>query len=233
MTKIIIYVLLLSVFIPTLFANQAVSTINAQIGGIYGRIDGITSKTVIGNIAIPVGPVCGIQFDGLKGKIHTGNAQGMGLHAFWRDYQTGLMGLAISKAELDNVKATKIGVEVEIYRAESTLGFYGGCQYGDIDSSGYGSLMAGYYPHKNLMLGIEANISDSISRYSFGFEYQYTNQNISLYGNITGGENKYDHIFLGLKINFGPTKKTLIRHHREDDSINPLISHIINIYSRH
>jgi hypothetical protein len=90
------------------------SVLNGKVEGLYGNIDGKTAKAAAGSVSIPMFTHFGVQLDALTGEVSPDNAQGGGLHAFWRD-ASGLVGFTASHAELGKSEARRFGGEGEYY----------------------------------------------------------------------------------------------------------------------
>lgn len=211
-------------------ANDAVSTTNFKTEGFYGNIDGETAKSLAGSAAFPLGTRYGIQLDGLAGEINPDDIHGLGLHAFWRDSNIGLLGLTASNVEVDQTSANRVGIEGEYYLDRFTLAGYVGHQSGDIDDSGYGGLRAQYYVLDDLMLSACVATSDGFQRYAAGVEYQTPLNGLACFASAATGEDDYDQALFGLRLYLGTGSKSLIKRHREDDPFNNLLGSIIDTF---
>lgn len=214
----------------SVYGNQAVSAYTGKVEGLYGNIDGETGKGVVGNFSMPVGDKFGVRWDGLYAEINPDHAYGAGLHAFWREPSTGLLGLTASHVRLTKTEATRVGIEGEYYLDRFTFVGAGGYQDGDIESSAYGGLQAGYYPKADLLLTLGITTTDSIDRYGLGIEYQPETPGVSVFANFALGDNNYEHVFFGLKVYIDPRPRSLFKRHREDDPVNNLFGSMLDVF---
>ena len=214
----------------TAVANNAVSALNAKIEGVFGNVDGSTAKAGAGSVSLPVLDDFGIQIDGLVGKVNPSDAQGTGVHTFWRDSTVGLVGLTAAYAELGQTETQRFGGEAEYYLDQFTFTGYVGQQSGDIDTSAYAGLGAQYYLNKDIMFSTLVSTSNDLERYAIGLEHQTPVNGLAWFASLATGENNYDHAFFGLKFYFSGDRKSLIDRHRKDDPSNNLWNTVKDLF---
>jgi hypothetical protein len=220
---------LMGFLLTPVMANDAVSTLNFKVEGLFGNREGETAQFFGGSAAIPVGKSFGVQVDGLAGRIDPTDIYGGGLHAFWRDSKTGLVGLTASYGDADSYEVTRVGGEGEVYFKHFTARGIIGHQTGDIEDSAYGGLQGQYYLLDDLVLSAGAMVSDKEGLYAFSAEYQTPIQGLTCFASVAKGEYHYDYAFVGLRFYFGGEHKTLIRRHREDNVANGLFEGFLGI----
>ena len=213
---------LIGLLLNPVMANDAVSTLNFKLEGLYGSREGQTVNGLGGSVAVPVGQSFGVQMDGLTGTIHPADVYGGGLHAFWRDSRTGLVGLTASSGEAETIAVTRVGAEGEYYFRQFTVRGTVGQQTGDVEDSTYGGLQGQYYLQNDLVLSAGAMMADEEGLFAFSAEYQTPIHGLTCFASVAKGEYHYDYAFLGLRLYFGGEHKTLIRRHREDNVANGL-----------
>lgn len=208
------------------FGNQAVSELNGKIDASYGSFDSFEGKTVEGSFSVPVAEIFGFQFDGLYGDVEDVEFKGVGAHFFWRDFETGLIGLSAGGISGDVVDSFELGVEAEYYIDWLTLGAKGGYSsieydqpvpFIETDESGaFGLVYATMYPLEDLSLtfGVEQRFDNTSVRCDV--EYELPVDGLSILARTMIAEHDYEHVLFGLRYYFGG-EKTLKQRHRHDD----------------
>lgn len=210
----------------SVFGNQAVSEFNGKIDASYGSFDSFKGETVEGSFSVPVAEVFGFQFDGLYGDVEDVEFKGVGAHFFWRDFETGLVGLSAGVISGDLVDSFELGIEAEYYIDWLTLGAKGGYSsieydqpvpFIETDESGvFGLVYATVYPFEDLSLtfGVEQRFANTSVRCDV--EYELPVDGLSILARTMVAEHDYDHVLFGLRYYFGG-EKTLKQRHRHDD----------------
>ena len=210
----------------------AVSDINGKIefsGGVQD-MSGVDSYGAFrggASLSIPVGDLFGIQADLAVADVNNTAMYGGTLHAFTRDPENYLFGVAGGAAFSDNASIGYVGPEVELYLGQVSLEAFAGYMNVNLDGVGaqdkffaIGDLA--FYATDNLRLSIGASdIADFTSGHA-GLEWQIDNVGLplSLTADAKFGENDFYSVAAGVKFYFGGSDKSLIRRHREDDPRN-------------
>jgi hypothetical protein len=200
--------------------GPAVSGPNARVSAGVGATDGDATGLVFGSATVPVDDKYGAQVDGLLGGIDGDAAWGIQGHLFWRDPDTGLLGLKGSVRGRDSDTLSRIGVEGELYSGQFTWLGGGGYQFGDDVDSAYGLLQLHWYATDDFMVGGGGEVADSDFVATFETEYQpglAAFPGLTVYADAEIGTGDWSRIFVGLRIYFGGEVKSLVRRHREDD----------------
>ncbi|MEM1421851.1 MAG: hypothetical protein AAF661_10120 [Pseudomonadota bacterium] len=204
----------------------AVSTVNGKLAAGGGAISGDTSGFVEGSLSIPVGHSYGVQIDGLGGVSDDDGFFGAGAHVFWRDPDTGLIGLfgSVTNADFGEDYTHFVGaVEGEYYAGRVSVEGFAGFEGGDDVESGFiGIGDLAYYPEDDLRLSIGARYIQEDFMGAAGAEYQINEiaPGVSLFAEGRAGDDDNWQAVGGIRIHLGADDKTLIRRHREDDPKN-------------
>lgn len=229
MKRKLIVNLLLPVVVASSSANQAVSGLNGKLDASYGNFNSSEGLTIEGSASFPVADMLGFQFDALHADIEDVEFSGLGAHFFWRDNQTGLLGLSAGAVFGERVDSYELSVEGEYYMDWLTLGAKAGfavieydqaVPFIETDESGaFGLVYATLYPFDDLsvMLGVEQRFDNSSIR--LDAEYELPVDGLSLFARTMVADNDYDHVLFGLRYYFGG-EKTLKQRHRHDDPRN-------------
>jgi hypothetical protein len=196
-------------------------------------------KSVNGSLTIPVADSYGIQLDGyyIPGNIKT---FGLGGRFFYRDSDTGLLGLygqvreSSGEADIDNYQ---VAVEAELYKDQYTLELFAGyetAKFGETivvpgGSEGFftGEAIVGFYPDPNFK--ISAGITHYFDTTSFkaGMEWQLTETKLAPSIFVDGQYNgDVSWLTAGISFNFNNTPRTLIDNHRNGSLKSRLIDSI-------
>jgi hypothetical protein len=210
-------------------AGEAVSGVNGKLGYAGGSMDGNGGNNVFGSFSLPLAPNFGLQADGLYTNVSDRDFSGAGGHLFWRDWDTGLLGVMGGAVHESNIDSSLAGLEGEYYWGRFTLAAGAGVATIDYDhpvpfidtdvTDFFADVGLRYYPLDDLMLAASyVHVFDN-ELFLGDVEYQIPIKGVSLFAEFARGENDYDHALFGLQIYFGPSKP-LIRRHREDDPPN-------------
>lgn len=208
------------------FANSAVSEINGKIDSAYGNLNSSEGWTSEGSISVPIADSLGFQFDALYADVEDVDFKGFGGHFFWRDHESGLLGISLGGVWGDLVDSYELSLEGEYYLNWLTLGAKAG--YANIEyetpapfietdeSKLFGLLYATVYPVDDLSIsvGLENRFDNNSVR--LDAECQLPVNGLSLFTRTMVAENDYDHVLLGLRYYFGG-EKSLKKRHRHDD----------------
>jgi len=104
----------------------AVSAPNGKVDVDTGNYDGTTGGALInGSFSMPLAHAYGLQIDGAAGQMIHENYNGVGVHAFWRNPEQGLVGFIASTNSLDDVGLSRVGAEAKAYLGDFTVGVRG------------------------------------------------------------------------------------------------------------
>jgi hypothetical protein len=222
---------------PLTAQGQAVSGLNGKLsveGGVAGS-DHQSNGTGLasGSFSLPIGSSFGLQVDGMLGTEYGSFANGAGAHLFWRNPQSGLLGLAGGYSSTGKTNWGRIGGEGELYLSSLTLAAQAGYQFGDrgkklkngftfdVKSGVYGGADLSLYATPNFMLTIGGGVYAGDLSGRGGIEWAPGWSGMALYADGAIGENSYYKATAGVRFYFG-TDKPLMRRHREDDPSNRL-----------
>ena len=96
--NLVIIAFILTFSFTSIYAEPAVSELNAKIEGIGGVIDGDGTGAIAGSVALPLFESFGLQLDALGGTTDSNGLVGYGGHLFWRDPAQGLIGATLSRS---------------------------------------------------------------------------------------------------------------------------------------
>jgi hypothetical protein len=207
--------------------TRAVSAPNGKIE-IYGGdagVDGFDSSMLIrggASFSIPVGDMFGIQADVAAANVFNDTVYGGTLHAFTRNPNSYLFGVAGGVGASSAANFQYIGPEVELYLDNVSFQAYGG--YLNLDNTGvnlFGFADLSFYATPDLMFKIGGSSIAGFNSGHAGLEWQLSDTtpiSFTLDGRL--GDNGFAAATAGLKLYFGGTEKSLIRRHREDDPPN-------------
>ncbi|MCB1387151.1 MAG: hypothetical protein KDJ80_14540 [Nitratireductor sp.] len=212
---------------PTPFAQQkpAVDGLNFKASAVTGVIGGYANHMFIASVATPMPFIntFGAQLDlGIGNYREDYTSAAAGLHLFWRDPDTGLLGIYGDWGYVNPEHAGRMGVEASLYNDRWTLDVFAGVQFGqhvmtefvdEVDLSYYFSdNLRGSVGHRLISRGHVANI---------GFEYMPEGSGgWSVFGEAEAGQDEYHSAWLGLRYSFGQSgANTLIERDRVADPI--------------
>ncbi|MSU57547.1 MAG: hypothetical protein EXS35_05110 [Pedosphaera sp.] len=219
----------------------AVSAVNGKLGYDGGLLNSAESHNLEGSISFPIGRQFGFQADGLYSRTSGLDFYGGAGHLFWRNPETGLLGLAGGYLGRDGVETFQVGAEGEWYLRRFTFGFFAGV--GSIKYAGtvpfistnptrfVGRVSADYYPLDDLRLGVSYTSAFHENLVKGEVEYQTPVRGLALTAGVAGGDNGYDHWLFGVRYYFGG-QKSLRDRHRQDDprGLMPQILHGLGVY---
>jgi hypothetical protein len=220
------YVAILLVCAGTAGAGDAVSDINGRIGYLGGSMAEDPGHNAFGSFSVPVAQNFGFQADGLYTHVSDRDFYGGGGHLFWRDWDTGLLGVTGGTVQSHFVDSSLGGVEGEYYWGRLTFTAGLGAAHIGYNASVpfiatsvtdfYATAGLRYYLLDDLMFGATyLHLFDN--ELGVGqIEYQTPLPGLSLLAEAAVGSHGYDHVLLGAQLYLG-TNKSLIRRHREDD----------------
>jgi len=229
---------------PVLEQMPAVSGVNGKLDYAGGNMNSAEGNNFSGSISLPVTHHFGFQADALYSRISDLNFYGGAGHLFWRNPNTGLLGLAggyLYRDGFDRVDTFHVGAEGEFYWRQFTFGFFGGLgslnyQYAapfiDTNPTRFvGRVSADYYPLENLRVGASFTSAFCNNMGKGEIEYQTPLRGLALTGEVAVGDHGYDHWLVGLRYYFGG-KKTLRDRQRQDDprSLMPQILDSLGTY---
>ncbi|MBG1231171.1 hypothetical protein [Aestuariivirga litoralis] len=212
----------------------AVSGINGKIefeGGPYAidAFNGSTEWKGGASLSIPLGERFGLQGDlGVANTIAGSSIRGGVLHFYTRDPSAYLLGVTGGGFWTDNGDAQAIGPEVELYSGRFSFQAWGGylnANFNNVSGGkffGFGDIS--YYATENFRLNVGVRDVADFKTAHIGAEYLLSEETplaITLNGKI--GDDNYRAADLGLRFYFGPTAKSLMHRHREDDPPNRIL----------
>ncbi len=225
---------------PLAAHGQAVSALNGKLsleGGVAG-IDGRDKAAGIasGSFSLPIGTSFGLQVDGTAGASYGGFNGGAGGQLFWRNPQSGLLGLTGSYSKVRDTAWARLGGEGEFYLSSFTLAAQAGYQFADrghqfSDFSSY-RVKSGFYGGGDISLYATPDFMLTVGGGNYagdwsgrgGVEWQpgITGWNgMAFFAHGALGESGYYQALAGVRFYFG-ADKPLMRRHREDDPVNRL-----------
>jgi hypothetical protein len=213
--------------------KPAVSGINGKIEAAYTYVDvdnvGDTNMgDLAGSIAFPVGERFGLQFDGGVATANDlGTGFGAGVHAFWRNPDTALLGFYGDVVRYDtdfgpDVTTWRYGAEGELYIDRFSLeGFVGGdtVDAGDFNDTYFSAeAMAAFYVTDDFRIhaGVGHRFDETFGRVGAEAMLPFASRNVALFGDGTFGDD-VTAARVGLRVYFGEAGKSLKDRHREDD----------------
>ena len=209
----------------------AVSAINGKIefSAGWADIDPIDPTAVFqggASLSIPVGDRFGLQADIAALSEFGDTYRGAALHAFTRNPDSYLLGLAGGFGAANAATFQFIGPEAEFYADRVSIEAWAGFMNLDLagvqSSQFFGFGDVAYYPDDNLRLSVGASTVAGFKSGHINGEWQFSDSGLPLSLTAEGrvGDAGYVTASLGLKLYFGAEDKTLIRRHREDDPRN-------------
>lgn len=208
------------------FANQAVSGLNGKVDSAYGNLNSSEGWITEGSVSTPFADAFGLQLDALYTDAEEVDFEGVGGHLFWRDTESGLLGVGFGNIWGELVESFEFSLEGEYYLSYITLGAklgYAEIEYKDpvpfIDTDegkAFGMLYATAYPINDLSVSVALENRFNNNSVRLGVEYQLPVNGLSLFTRTMVAKNDYDHVLCGLRLYFG-SKKSLKERHRQDD----------------
>ena len=230
--------------ISNLLGAPAVSEINGQVDYAGGNMNSAEGHNFSGSLSLPIAHQFGFQGDALYSHISDLNFYGGAGHLFWRNPNTGLLGLTggyLYRDGADSVDTFQAGVEGELYWRQFTFGFFGGIgsinyQYSapfiDTNPTRFiGRVSADYYPVENLRVGASFTSAFKDNLLKGEIEWQTPINGLALTGEAAIGNNGYDHWLLGVRYYFGGNKSLRDRQRQDDPrGLMPQILHSLGVY---
>ncbi|MGI9350816.1 MAG: hypothetical protein ACR2O3_04575 [Rhizobiaceae bacterium] len=208
-------------------AATSVDALNFEfsiLGGAYQRnvLDTASNAMFTASIATPI-PYFerfGAQIDAAIGVYDDDfTSSAAGLHLFWRDPSTGMIGIYGDWAYVNPEHAGRLGGEFAVYNGRWSLDVLAGIQFGqhvftefidEVDLSYYFTdNTRGSIGHRYISRGNVGNVS---------FEHLMTDQGFdgwSIFGEIEAGEDNYVGGWGGIRYALGSTANTLIERDRQ------------------
>ena len=212
---------------PTPVASQkpAVDGINFKIGATTGVIGGYSNHMLIASMAMPMPflPSFGAQLDlGIGEYRNSYTSAAAGLHLFYRDPDTGMLGIYGDWGYVDNEHGGRAGIEAALYNGRWSLDVMAGVQFGQhYDTEFVDEVDLSYYFTDNFKGSIGHRLISPGHVANVGFEYMPDNlAGWSIYGEAEAGEDSYNGAWVGLRYSFGNSSaSTLIERDRQADPI--------------
>lgn len=222
---------------PTLAeeSKPAVSDVNGKIAIAGGVIGDDGTYLIDGSVSFPVTHEIGVQVDGLIGTVDGDGVGGGAAHVFWRDPEQALAGIYVSglaSTAGGNYQVGNVGAEGALYLGQFAVEGVAGLQISDVRSAEvFGSIGLAYYPVDDLRVYAAYRHWFGQNEAGFGAEWQLPGQNDDslAYAIYADGRLREDDqaVIVGVRIYFG-AQKSLIRRHREDDPIAPLVNDLFS-----
>lgn len=208
--------------------EPAVSRVNGTVAVSGGAADGAGLGLGGGSFTVPLGTRFGVQGDVAGGRIGGEPALAGGGHLFWRDPAVALAGVTAARLRLNDLDINRVGLEAEYYLSSLTVAASAGWQGGDLPDTGYGSLSLRWYVEDDLLLEAGGTGFDDTGLGFGRVEWQPAPLSnalgLTLFVEGGVGSQGTDYGLAGLRWYWGAAAKPLIRRHREDDPVNPLLA---------
>lgn len=210
-------------------AIPAVSSTNLKADFSFGSSDGEDTKIAAASLAIPIGNDFGAQLDTAMGEVGNLDFGGAGLHLFWRNPESMLIGFTAMAVGYEDDRETlqRFGVESEYYFEDFTVTAALGRQTDHQDDTFFGELGASYYINPNLKFSLLYSGFSDDRFLSLGTEYRsvsFPNASIFLTAGTDDEEN--GQILGGVRFSFGGSSQSLKDRDRYDDPVN-LVSNLM------
>ncbi|OIQ95812.1 hypothetical protein GALL_221540 [mine drainage metagenome] len=159
--------------------GPAVDGVNGKITAQGGRSGGSDGSLLDGVITFPIAQSWGAQLDGGGGRLGHSSLSSVGGHLFWRDPDSGLLGLTASHHSSGGATAQRVGIEAEGYLSDFTLSARAGYQRRTLDTpigsatdnKTYTRLRGSWYATENLAISARLQHVDS-TRSALEVEWQ-------------------------------------------------------------
>jgi hypothetical protein len=204
-----------------------------------------------GSLSVPLAQQWGLQLDGGVVSDAGISNYNLAAHLFWRDPSIGLLGAYVSYSHDNGFNDPILGqmstttaqyaVEGAYYLSRWTLNGLAGVETGTVNTNVslfnslgllapsvpnrfFDYLQASYYFTDNFELYLGHSYTGGSHFLNLGGEYGIPlggGRMAALFADGWIGEGGDNGAFVGLRIYFGQQDKTLIRRHREDDTIKP------------
>ena len=146
------------------------------------------------------------QADGVAAKYNANDIWHFGLHAFWRNPDTALLGVVGSTTDVSATKTYRYGIEGEYYLNSLTFAATVGRQNGGARRSEWAGVDIRWYPFDDLMLAVGGSAISDERAGRLGFEWQAPFESaasVSLFGGVSAGKHGYSYVGAGIRIYFG------------------------------
>ncbi|MGB7286890.1 MAG: hypothetical protein WBC71_08160 [Salaquimonas sp.] len=212
---------------PTPVSQQqpAVDGVNFKFSAVTGVIGGYANHMFIASMATPMPffPSFGIQLDLGIGDYRSGyTSAASALHLFYRNPETGMLGIYGDWGYVDNEHGGRMGIETALYSGRWSLDAVAGVRFGQhYDTEFFDEVDLSYYFTDNLKGSIGHRLISRGHVANVGFEYMPENvSGWSVFGEAEAGQDDYQAAWLGLRYSFGQSDaKSLIERDRKADPI--------------
>ncbi|HMP81701.1 MAG TPA: hypothetical protein PKA41_03220 [Verrucomicrobiota bacterium] len=219
----------------------AVSSVNGKIDYAGGDMNSETGHNFGGSVSFPIARQFGFQADGLYSNIGCEDFYGGAGHLFWRNPESGLIGVAGGYLYRDGVDTYQIGGEGEYYLGRFTFRCFAGVSSINYDNSApfidtsptcfIGRVSADWYALDDLRLGASYTTSFDNDLFKADAEYQTPLRGLALTAEVAVGSYDYDHWLLGVRYYFGGNKSLRDRQRQDDPrSLMPQILYALGVY---
>lgn len=206
-------------------SEPAVSAVNGKLttfGGSFGAgEDDDGTGGVAGSLTLPLGYVFGAQVDGAWARMDEYDFADAGLHLFWRNPASGLLGAYLGYAHHTGAGGQDVGragVEAQYFVGQLTLDGAGGVRFGDVESEAYGSIKLDYYLTEDFKIsGGYAYEGDSFA--VAGTEYQLITKGevgAALFTETYVNSPDSYSVLAGVKVYIGRPMSLIDRHRKQD-----------------
>jgi hypothetical protein len=209
--------------IPIVSQKPAVDGVNFKASAITGAIGGYTNNMFILSAATPMPYMTsfGAQLDmGIGSYRHSDVSAAAGLHLFWRDPESGLLGIYGDWGYLSPRHAGRMGAEASAYNGRWSLDAVAGVAFGqDVLTQFFDELDLSYYFTDNFRGSIGHRLITRGNVANVSFEYMFDSiPGWSVYGEAETGEDDYHAAWLGLRYSMQDPSKSLIQRNRQGDA---------------
>ncbi len=220
---------------PLPFEDADVNLVLPAVSGPNGKWEfslgpsnpGTVSFRGAGSVSLPVGDQFGVQFDAAVQGSGAGWLAGGAIHAFTRDPDSYLFGLASGVVRGPTGTLGVVGVEAELYLDDFSLEAWGGVAGIDYDvlpdvAGMFLIADAAYYVSDDLRASIGVSSLLGVNGLHLGAEYQFSaiDMPLSLTADAHFNTDGSYSVMAGLKGYFGGEQKSLKDRHRQDDPPN-------------
>ncbi len=212
----------------TLAAGPAVSAPNGKLefdaGALNVPAPGFLFRAA-GSLTLPVSDSFGVQGDLVITSGPGGLGFGGAAHAFTRDPDSYLLGVAAGAYGIAGSLLFAAGPEAELYLDRASFevwGGFAGLTYSGSTPAKAGLFVladAGYYVHDDFRVTLGAGSVIGVATLHLGAEYLFHNDQLpfSIAADARAGQDGSLSAMLGVKFFLGGTDKSLIERHRHDD----------------
>lgn len=210
---------------PLATQKPAVDGVNFKLSAVTGVIGGYSNHMFIASVATPMPffPSFGIQLDlGVGEYRHDYTSAAAGLHLFYRNPDTGMLGVYGDWGYVDNEHGGRVGVEGAIYNGRWSLDALAGVRFGQhYETEFFDEVDLSYYFTDNFRGSVGHRLISRGHVANVGFEYMPDNiAGWSVFGEAEAGEDNYSGAWVGLRYSFGNSSaSTLIERDRTADPI--------------